>query len=206
MPTSRATPQHDNIGLYSDGAARASTVGRHVGVNGQPQKAKSKRQATRIGACEPVLAGKKAASLESFHKEEALWMARQQMTGAVARMVVYAQGERPMDDILSLQRTPHGHLMVMAMLLDGPAAMAGVARGDVLVSINGRRPPVRAQEDKILVSLRGPVTLVFLGFVGKIQAEVQVAQPDAPSCGLPESVDLVVPPSPATNILQRETV
>merc|ERR1712032_264341 len=40
------------------------------------------------------------------------------------------------------------------------------------------------------MGLRAPSTLVFMGFAGKLQAEVRVRQPDEPPCGLPAYMDV----------------
>jgi len=123
-------------------------------------------------------------------KDEEMWQARKKVTGAVGRLVFYEKGQRPSDDILGLARTPGGHVMVTAVRSAGPAAQAGVTTGHKLVSIDGQKSFMGVPTDDILRGLVGPVSLVFLGFVGKILAEVQVDQPGAPSCGLPEVTDI----------------
>mmetsp|Transcript_50133 Transcript_50133/g.119332 ORF Transcript_50133/g.119332 Transcript_50133/m.119332 type:complete len:423 (-) Transcript_50133:351-1619(-) len=123
-------------------------------------------------------------------KDEEMWQARKNVTGAVGRLVYYEKGQRPADDILGLARTPGGHVMVTAVRSAGPAAQAGVTTGHKLVSIDGQKTFLGIPTDDILRGLVGPVSLVFLGFVGKILAEVQVDQPGAPSCGLPEVTDI----------------
>mmetsp|Transcript_58763 Transcript_58763/g.137176 ORF Transcript_58763/g.137176 Transcript_58763/m.137176 type:complete len:421 (-) Transcript_58763:24-1286(-) len=123
-------------------------------------------------------------------KDEEMWQARKQVTGAVGRLVFYEKGQRPSDDILGLARTPGGHVMVTAVRSAGPAAQAGVTTGHKLVSIDGQKSFMGVATDDILRGLVGPVSLVFLGFVGKVLAEVQVDQPGAPSCGLPEVTDI----------------
>lgn len=42
----------------------------------------------------------------------------------------------------------------------------------------------------VLSGVRGPATLIFLGFSGKLQAEVRVKQPDEPRLGLPAQVSV----------------
>eukprot|EP00403_Amphidinium_massartii_P018077 CAMPEP_0178425668 /NCGR_PEP_ID=MMETSP0689_2-20121128/28840_1 /TAXON_ID=160604 /ORGANISM="Amphidinium massartii, Strain CS-259" /LENGTH=517 /DNA_ID=CAMNT_0020047335 /DNA_START=108 /DNA_END=1658 /DNA_ORIENTATION=+ len=212
LPRARATPRHHLVAMDESSTDCPSSDGRSADdrpMDGRPrgQQVGLRRARSIPRASEEIL---KAL------KEEQMWLARKELTGAVARMVCYAQGEKPSEDILSLQRTPNGHLMVMALSPDGPASMAGIVRGDKLVSINGRKTLLQQalsrqsedKEDVTLIGLRGPVTLIFLGFVGKIQAEVQVAQPDAPSCGLPESADVagVVPLAPAASVHQHDTV
>mmetsp|Transcript_26604 Transcript_26604/g.48745 ORF Transcript_26604/g.48745 Transcript_26604/m.48745 type:complete len:445 (+) Transcript_26604:149-1483(+) len=215
LPLARQTPSHEfcaTVRTSDDQSPGGADAWQSKG--GVPcvpsvslrQKSQRKKGSTAKQSTSQKLAsdGERARAV----KEEEMWLARKQLTGVVARMVSYAPGEKLSDDILSLQRTPNGDLMVVSLCPDGPASMAGIVRGDKLVSINGRRTPSNVKEDVILAGLRGPMTLVFLGFVGKIQAEVQVAQPDAPSCGLSEKVDVagVVPLPPTASVYQHDTV
>lgn len=81
------------------------------------------------------------------------------------------------EDVLGLSRTCHGRLMVTAVRGDGPAARAGVVAGDQLISMNGEKIWEYYPAKAVLSGLRGPATLIFLGFSGKLQAEVRVKQP-----------------------------
>lgn len=119
------------------------------------------------------------------------WLARKRVTGAIGRLVHYGPGQAPQEDILGLYRTRHRRLMVMAVRRDGVAARAGVAPGDELISINGIRVSEFSPAQAVLPSLQVPVSLVFLGFAGKLQAEVRVRQPDRPRCGLPPAADVL---------------
>jgi len=125
-------------------------------------------------------------------QEEEEWLARKRLTGAVGRLVRYKEGLRPADDILGLRLTRHGRIMVTALQKDGPASKAGVSTGDQLASINGKRLFGGGSVSRILANVVGPVTLVFLGFAGKLQAEVRVRQPDQPSCGMPNGTEIVL--------------
>jgi len=128
---------------------------------------------------------------EQGHNEEEEWLARQRLTGAIGRLVRYFEGDTPKDDILGLRSTRRGRIMVTAVREHGAAAKAGVAVGDELVSIDGRKEFVGHPAHVVHASLRAPVTLVFLGFVGKLQAEVRVKRPPEPRCGLPSGTDVV---------------
>lgn len=128
---------------------------------------------------------------EQGHNEEEEWLARQRLTGAIGRLVRYFEGDAPKDDILGLRSTRRGRIMVTAVREHGAAAKAGVAVGDELVSIDGRKEFVGHPAHVVHASLRAPVTLVFLGFVGKLQAEVRVKRPPEPRCGLPSGQDVV---------------
>merc|ERR1712060_783385 len=44
--------------------------------------------------------------------------------------------------------------------------------------------------ETIWKSLTPPAALVFIGFAGKLQAEVRIRQPDKPQCGLPPALDV----------------
>lgn len=132
-----------------------------------------------------------AAIEASGHNEEEEWLARQRLTGAIGRLVRYAEADAPKDDILGLRCTRRGRIMVTAVRENGIAMKAGVVAGDELVSIDGRKEFTGHPAHVVHASLRGPVTLVFLGFVGKLQAEVRVKRPPEPRCGLPPGTDVV---------------
>jgi len=107
--------------------------------------------------------------------------------------VRYSEAEiTPKDDILGLRCTRRGRIMVTAVRENGVAAKAGVVAGDELVSIDGRKEFVGHPAHVVHASLRAPVTLVFLGFVGKLQAEVRVKRPPEPKCGLAPGTDVIV--------------
>jgi len=124
-------------------------------------------------------------------QEEEEWLARKRLTGAVGRLVRYKEDEKPSDDVLGLRLTRHGRIMVTALQQDGNAARCGVSTGDQLASINGRRVYAAGSANAILANVRPPVTLVFLGFAGKLQAEVRVRQPDQPKCGMNPATEIV---------------
>lgn len=127
------------------------------------------------------------------HNEEEEWFARQRLTGAIGRLVRYNEAEiTPKDDILGLRCTRRGRIMVTAVRENGIAAKAGVVAGDELVSIDGRKEFVGHPAHVVHASLRAPVTLVFLGFVGKLQAEVRVKRPPEPKCGLAPGTEILV--------------
>lgn len=121
-------------------------------------------------------------------EEEDEWLNRQRLTGAVAKLVKYHEGECPGEDILKMRSSTKGRIIVRHLLSDGPAAQAGVVPGDQLACIDGVRDFALAKAEVMLRDLRGPATLIFLGFVGKLQAEVRVKQPDRPRCGMSPDV------------------
>lgn len=131
------------------------------------------------------------------YNEEDEWVARQRLTGAICRLVRYSEDAiTPKDDILNLRSTRRGRIMVTAVREKGIAAKAGVVAGDELVSIDGRKDFVGHPAHVVHASLRAPVTLVFLGFVGKLQAEVRVKRPPEPRLGLAVTNDILVPCEP----------
>mmetsp|Transcript_93568 Transcript_93568/g.165537 ORF Transcript_93568/g.165537 Transcript_93568/m.165537 type:complete len:645 (-) Transcript_93568:127-2061(-) len=105
--------------------------------------------------------------------EDEEWDARQKQTGAAGRLVVYSEGDRPRDDVL-IRGGAGRRVIVTAVTEDGKAHKAGVKAGDVLVSIDGKKDFVDKTADLIHTELRAPVMLVFMGFVGKLQAEVRL--------------------------------
>lgn len=143
-------------------------------------------------------------ALQALRDEEE-WLARKRLTGTVGRLVRYKEGQRPADDILGLCLTRTGRIMVTALQEDGPASRAGVTAGDQLASINGERTFRKGPAKSILANVLAPATIVFLGFAGKLQAEVRVRQPDQPRCGLPAATEIVLNHSGRTSSRLRLT-
>jgi len=115
--------------------------------------------------------------------EEEEWDARQRQTGATGRLVSYDRLDFPREDFTL--RGGNGRRVVVAAVTEGGiAARAGVKAGDVLVSIDGNKDFMERFADELHSSLVPPVMLVFMGFVGKLQAEVRL-QHKQKSCGLP---------------------
>jgi len=105
--------------------------------------------------------------------EEDEWTVRQRRTGASGRLVVYEEGDKPREDIL-LRGGFSQRIIVTTVTQGGKADQAGVKAGDVLVSMNGRKDFQASSADTIHSSLEAPVILVFMGFVGKLSAEVRL--------------------------------
>jgi hypothetical protein len=103
--------------------------------------------------------------------------------------VIYTTGDNPQEDIL-LRGGSDRHLVVAAIRDNGPAFKAGVKAGDRLVSIDGKKDFVGLSADAVRERLQAPTMLVFLGFVGKLQAEVRLTCADR-VCGLPGRHELV---------------
>lgn len=117
------------------------------------------------------------------------WTERKKLTGVVAKLVTYT-ATMPTDaesDVTGLQRDRWDRVFVTAVASGGPAEHSGVQIGDQLVSVAGRRDFTGIATPDLLRNLPSPVSLIFLGFAGKLQAEVRLSHPDAPSCGLPKN-------------------
>lgn len=110
------------------------------------------------------------------------WHTRLKTTGVSGRMVIYKGGDWPCDDITLDDR--HGRIVVSTVIAEGKACRAGVRPGDVLVSIDGRKDFVHKSASEVHAALRAPVALVFIGFVGNLEAEVQLNHPKRGACGL----------------------
>eukprot|EP00930_Biecheleria_cincta_P023340 TRINITY_DN16882_c0_g1_i2.p1 TRINITY_DN16882_c0_g1~~TRINITY_DN16882_c0_g1_i2.p1 ORF type:complete len:438 (-),score=104.38 TRINITY_DN16882_c0_g1_i2:70-1335(-) len=137
----------------------------------------------------PLLPVEEQLKNEALNEEEE-WLERKRVTGVIGRLVQYKKGETPSKDILGLRRTGQGRLMVTAVRGDGPAARAGVVSGDQLISVNGEKIWEYYPAKALLSGVKGPANLVFLGFSGKLQAEVRVKQPDEPRLGLPPQISV----------------
>lgn len=130
--------------------------------------------------------------LQARENEDAEWLKRKKLTGAICRLVKYQDNKKPSEDILGLYFTRHRRLMVTALCMSGIAAKAGVKTGDQLVSIDGWKEFQGLTAEAIRIGIKAPVTLVFLGFAGKLEAEVRVRQPAQPRCGLPAATDVAI--------------
>jgi len=140
--------------------------------------------------------------------EEKEWRYRQSRTGSVGRLVVYAGDDDPRTDLLL--RGGHGHPFVVTSMADGgPALMSGVKAGDRLVSINGQREVMGLTQEMLQEFLRPPVMLVFLGFVGKLHAEVRLSPPQTCQhrlCGMPLRYDVAKGSTNAPLHVYEETI
>jgi len=126
----------------------------------------------------------KRSNRDIFEVEEEEWDQRQQKSGTVGRLVVYREGESPRDDIV-LRGGGGRHIVVAGVREGGQAARVGARAGDRLVSIDGRKDFLGLPVDVVREQLEAPTVLVFLGFVGKLQAEVRLTATDHVCCGIP---------------------
>eukprot|EP00435_Cladocopium_sp_Y103_P008016 s1874_g2.t1 len=111
------------------------------------------------------------------------WNQRLRGTGAAGRLVAYESGDRPQDD-LHLRGGAGKRVVVSFVRRSSRAEQAGVKTGDMLVSINGRKDFAGLRAEEVLRRIYGPVTLVFLGFIGKWHAELRLSNQDSCFCGL----------------------
>merc|ERR1712232_1523285 len=63
--------------------------------------------------------------------------------------------------------------------------------GDELASINGKKEFINTPPSSILAGLQPPVSLVFLGFIGKVHAEVRMRPGPEMVCGMPLQTHVV---------------
>lgn len=126
---------------------------------------------------------------DRMDQEDEEWLHRQQRTGTVGRLAMYAADQSPSQDIVLRGGMDHP-VVVAAVRESGPAASAGVKAGDRLVSIDGKKELRGRSVEAVWSLIQPPVMLVFLGFVGKLQAEVRLSSSDQ-SCGLSSRNDVV---------------
>mmetsp|Transcript_64287 Transcript_64287/g.119475 ORF Transcript_64287/g.119475 Transcript_64287/m.119475 type:complete len:521 (-) Transcript_64287:58-1620(-) len=129
------------------------------------------------------------AGVPSNEDEE--WKSRQRINGVIGRMVRYLAGERPGEDILRLRSSRYGRIVVTAVREGGPASRAGVVAGDELVSIDGWKGFSDCAPHVIHSCFKAPLTLIFVGFVGRLQAEVRVKPLPQPRLGMPRGQRLM---------------
>jgi len=115
-------------------------------------------------------------------EDECRWERRRLQTGVAARIVFYAEGVPPQED-MAFRDGANGRIVVAAVRRKGLAWLAGVSVKDVLVSIDGKKDFLGTSAKEVYDRLTSPCTLVFLGFVGKLMAEVRLS-PSNDGCGL----------------------
>jgi len=142
------------------------------------------------GACCSGTAEEKSRSDYFFEEEEEEWDQRQRKSGTVGRLVVYHEGESPREDVVLRGGGSRRHIVVAGVREGGQAARVGVRAGDRLVSINGKKDFLGLSADAVRDQLDAPTILVFLGFVGKLQAEVRLTCADH-VCGISTRQEVV---------------
>uniref|UniRef100_A0A7S1F3K2 PDZ domain-containing protein n=1 Tax=Noctiluca scintillans TaxID=2966 RepID=A0A7S1F3K2_NOCSC len=120
---------------------------------------------------------------EKFAEEDLRWDERRQQTGLAGRIVIYDKDESPQTDI-ALRDGANGRIVVAALRWNGRAMRAGVTTKDVLMSIDGKKEFCGLTAMQVHASLKPSVTLVFLGFVGKLTTEVRLTHKTDVVCGL----------------------
>lgn len=108
---------------------------------------------------------------------------RRRITGLTGRVVQYDRGETPWEDI-ELRGGSGKRIEVNSIMHGGKAHLAGVKVGEVLTAVDGRRNLESLAAHVVQHNLLAPCTLVFVGFVGRLNAEVRLnVVPEL--CGLP---------------------
>lgn len=188
-PLPQDSYQQGKLRAASDSSAKWSTPAMGPAVSALPSLSMTKALTLLKTGCQEE---KEEASQQKQGQsaEDDEWESRKTLTGTVARLVSYEASESPNEDVLL--RGGGGTPVVVSMVRHGgPAARASVKAGDRLVSIDGRKDFLEEgwAADTIRLRLRSPTTMVFVGFVGSIQAEVRVygitSQPDVVCRGSP---------------------
>mmetsp|Transcript_62442 Transcript_62442/g.140783 ORF Transcript_62442/g.140783 Transcript_62442/m.140783 type:complete len:509 (-) Transcript_62442:34-1560(-) len=125
---------------------------------------------------------------DDWQEEAEEWELRAKLNGSVGRMVVYdGLDMHPKDDIW-FRGGGLGPFVVAGVREGGQANKAGVMVGDRLVSMNGEKAFMGVPLDDFLQTLDSATVLVFLGFAGRMHAEVQLTSQQNDSvawCGVP---------------------
>lgn len=172
-PSPRGSDVAADIGAVDPAFIAADTDGDGVGA---PD---GESGACGSGVCQP---GDFVERDFAFEEEEE-WETRQRTSGTVGRLVMYQKGDHPKDDIVLRGGGGGRHIVVAGVRENGQASRTGVRAGDRLVSIDGRKEFLGLPADMVRERLEAPTVLVFLGFVGKLQAEVRLTTPSA-ICGI----------------------
>lgn len=99
---------------------------------------------------------------------------RRRQSGCVAKLVKYEPWDIPQADF-TLCGGGGKKVIVSEISEGGPAHRAGVKHGDVLASIDGRSDFANKPAEFLHASICSPTNIVFLGFVGRPAAEVQLS-------------------------------
>jgi len=105
--------------------------------------------------------------------EEKEWEQRRRLTGTVCRLVRYYNGMDAGKDV-TLRGGSGRHVVVSEVRKDGQAGRSGIRAGDRLVSIDGTKEFQYLSADAISEKLQGSTVLIFVGFIGQLQAEVRL--------------------------------
>jgi len=162
------------------GSGTSSSGG--AGARGKPAAGGQSSLCPGGGGC-PLGRSSTVLTRDLVEEEEEEWELRQRKSGSVGRLVVYNAGERPKEDVVLRGGGGRRHIVVAGVREGGQAARTGVRAGDRLVSIDGQKDFLGLPADVVRERLRAPTVLVFLGFVGKLQAEVRLTNSDH-SCGI----------------------
>jgi len=138
-------------------------------------------------------------------EEEIEWDNRQRKSGTVGRLAVYHVGDCPREDVVLRGGGSRRHIVVAGVKEGGQAARVGVRAGDRLVSIDGKKDFLGLTADAVSERLEAPTVLVFLGFVGKLQAEVRLTCGDN-VCGVSNRHEIATGSSDAPVTLCEERI
>lgn len=122
--------------------------------------------------------------------QESEWSARKRRSGAVCRLVEYKEGDKPSCDIF-LEGGAGKPFVVSRVKEHGKAFQSGVRKGDRLTSIDGAKDFLHFSAIHVIVTLRPPVSLVFIGFEGVARSEVRLHSSNE-VCGVPPAGNAIL--------------
>mmetsp|Transcript_46884 Transcript_46884/g.118790 ORF Transcript_46884/g.118790 Transcript_46884/m.118790 type:complete len:435 (+) Transcript_46884:1-1305(+) len=160
----------------------AAMAGRERRASGTPARMAPHRQPVSL----PCIEAADCLPADGFspepNEDSDPWEERRQRTGASARLVRYQPGDQPRRDV-SFSGGDGKRIQVAWMRAQGRTHLAGVKLGDTLASIDGWRVPKEEDAESVYNRVNAPCILVFLGFVGKMNAEVRLTT-QLPKLGL----------------------
>jgi len=194
-----ATPAEEGAGDLAsaprESRAMAAMAGRERPASGTPARMAPPRQPASLACIEAADPCLLADGFSPAPNEDSdPWEERRQRTGACARLVRYQPGDQPRRDV-SFSGGDGKRIQVTWMRAQGRTHLAGVKLGDTLASIDGWRVPKEEDAESVYNRVNAPCILIFLGFIGKMNAEVRLTT-QLPKLGLSLREDLFKDVSP----------
>mmetsp|Transcript_13608 Transcript_13608/g.26305 ORF Transcript_13608/g.26305 Transcript_13608/m.26305 type:complete len:415 (-) Transcript_13608:29-1273(-) len=188
------TPSHEAASTFESEAA--SSVETRCSMSCSTEEPARERH-LGSASCPSTSAGSETPLLKDAAAEH---RARQLVTGSICMAVCYSSVRQIARDVLKL-RVVDKRLFVVDLELAGRAYQVGVRPGDELVRIKvgqgiPQQPEASAQALEVLATdplfMHQPIVSLFMGFAGKLPAEVRVTHLKSPVEDLPANISTLM--------------